>query len=67
MNLGSGIKMSPEGYVGAMTPGNMHRRSDKPIRVSAPTRRCACGARLSQYNHDPVCAPCSGERWASHG
>jgi hypothetical protein len=66
VRYGDGIRADSDGYLRARTPGEGVRRSDKPVRTYTPGRRCTCGARLSIYNEDDVCASCSNERWAEH-
>lgn len=66
MNLGPGIKVDSDGYVSGTTPWVAKRPSNRPIKTYPVDRRCECGARLSRYNEDTVCAPCSPERWAEH-
>lgn len=67
MFLAAGVKADPDGYVGGAAPWVAKGRSAaRPVKTYADDRTCGCGARLSIYNADPVCAPCSGERWAEH-
>lgn len=67
MNLGSGIHVDAHGHVGGQAPWVANRPTDRKIKTAATGRVCVnCTARLSIYNLDVVCAPCSGERWADH-
>lgn len=66
MNYGKGIHVDADGYIGATNVGHMRTPRSKPIKTAPAGRRCTCGAFLSEYNLDDVCAPCSGERWAEH-
>ncbi len=63
MNQSSGIRHDEHGYMSARRIGES---SARPVRTYPTGRRCTCGARLSIYNEDGLCAPCSGDRWAQH-
>lgn len=66
MSRADGIRRDENGYMSAGGLGDARRSTDRLVRTYAEGRRCTCGARLSVFNEDDVCAPCSGERWADH-
>jgi hypothetical protein len=63
---GEGIRRDVNGYLVTRGFHDAKRPWESPTRTYTPGRRCTCGARLSIYNEDDVCAPCSNERWAEH-